>query len=254
MKLRCTLAILLLPLLFGGRPAHSQIPVTDVAHIGTTTWAETVRYAQTGYEILQRATSIANQIQQIYNQVLALRKLEFHSWRDVGPLLSSLDGILISAEGITYRLNDLEEAFFEAFPGAELPVNFPEAHFQRTLRTLGTIRAALLGLRELARDSSSSLAHIAYAKGQLGTAVGTEQALESLGLFIGWQTEQLVSLQTTLQLAANAEMVASAHRINQEAQDRQVSIEVFRATLAAALAGSPEPPSSYSLLPEWMPR
>ncbi len=254
MRLRCALAVLLLSPLFVARPAQGQIPVTDVAHIGTTTWAETVRYAQTGYEILQRATTIANQIEQIYYQVQTLRKLDFHSWRDIGPLLSSLDGILLSAEGITYRLNDLEETFFEAFPGAELPTNFPDAHFQRTLRTLGTIRAGLLGLRELAIDSNTSLGQIAIAKDQLSSAVGTEQALESIGHFIAWQTEQLVSLQTTMQLAANAEMVASAHRINQEAQDRQVSIEVFRATLAAALAGSSEPPSSYSLLPEWMPR
>jgi type IV secretion system protein TrbJ len=254
MRFRCSLAVMLLAAFLVGRSAQGQTPVTDVAHIGTTAWVEGIRYAQTGYEILQRATTIANQIQQIYYQVQTLRKLDFHSWRDIGPLLTSLDGILVSAEGITYRLNDLEEVFHEAFPGAELPVNFPDAHFQRAFRTLGTIRAALLGLKELAIDSNTSLGQIALAKEQLSSAVGTEQALEAIGQFIGWQTEQLVALQTTIQLAANAEMVGSAHRINQEAQDRQVSIEVFRATLAAALAGSGEPPSSYSLLPEWMPR
>src|SRR4051812_35799028 len=79
-------------------PANAQYPVTDVLHIGVSVYNNAARYAQDAYAIYQRLTTIYNQYQQIDRQIQALKKLNYRSWRDIGPLYYNLNALLGEAE------------------------------------------------------------------------------------------------------------------------------------------------------------
>src|SRR4051794_28142624 len=117
MKRRLVPFLVALGLLLGlPRPSQAQIPVTDVAHIAVTTWAEIVRYGQAAYEIYQKAVSIYNQYEQINRQIQSLRKLNIRSWRDIGPLYYQLNSLLQQSDTLTYAVENLEEEFYATFP------------------------------------------------------------------------------------------------------------------------------------------
>src|SRR5262249_36369718 len=137
------LVLLGLCLFLSPNPSRAQIPVTDAAHIAVTTWAEGARYAQEAYSIVQRAEAIYNQIQQIENQVRALQKLGFNSWRDIGPLYYQINALFAEGDALLYTVDDLEAKFDETFPGLTRYTDPASQILNQLTRTLNTMRANL---------------------------------------------------------------------------------------------------------------
>jgi P-type conjugative transfer protein TrbJ len=254
MKRRLIPCLLFLALLCAApRPSRPQIPVTDVAHIAVSTWAEIARYAQDAYQIYQHALSIYNQIQQIERQIQALKKLDARSWRDIGPLYHQLNSILQQRDTLTYAVEDLEEEFYATFPGTTRYVNFPTEHFNQVQRTLDTLRLNLLSLHQIHLDSQGSLQVLGEIQNHVDSAKGHEETLEALGELGSWQADQLATIGSTLQAIANTAIVASSYQINQTARERQSVSDVLLTTANRAEADAAEARASYTLLPSWMP-
>lgn len=248
------LAIVLLSLFAVPRSAPAQIPVTDVAHIAVSTYSEAMRYFQAAYEIVQQATAIYNQIRTIENQIVALKKLDYHSWRNIGPLYHQLNGLLRQAETLTYAMEDLESQFYATFPGATHYTNFPSEHFTEVQRTLDTMRLNLESLHQIHEDQRGSLQVLGYLETQAENAEGHEQSLEVLAELGSWQASQLATMGATLQSIANAQIVAASYQINQDARMRQTTIDALAATLNRAQADQAVQARTYTVVPSWMPQ
>ncbi|HET9210146.1 MAG TPA: hypothetical protein VFR03_07100 [Thermoanaerobaculia bacterium] len=255
MKRRLAASIAALALFLGAsRPSHAQIPVTDVAHIAVTTWAEIARYGQVAYEIAQRALSIYNQYEQIDRQVQALKKLNVRSWRDIGPLYYQLNSLLQQSDTLTYAVANLEEEFYATFPGATRYVNYPAEQFTLVQRTLDTLCLNLLSLHQIHLDSRGSLQVLGEIQRHVDAAEGHEQTLEALGELGSWQADQLATMGSTLQSIANTAIVAASYQINQDARSRQTRSDALAATATRALADAAASKPSYTLLPSWVPQ
>jgi P-type conjugative transfer protein TrbJ len=234
-------------------PSRAQIPVTDVAHIAVTTWAEIARYGQAAYEIYQKTVSIYNQYEQISRQLQALRKLNIRSWRDIGPLYFQLNSLLQQSDTLTYAVENLEEEFYATFPGSARYVNFPAEQLAEVQRTLDTFRLNLLSLHQIHLDSRGSLQVLGEIQRHVDSAQGHEETLEALAELGSWQADQLATMGSTLQSIANTAIVASSYQINQDARSKQTLSDVLQATTNRAQADAAEGKPSYSLLPSWVP-
>ena len=235
------------------RQASAQIPVTDIAHIAVTTWAEIARYLQEAYSIVQQGTQIYNQIKQIENQYEALKKLSYHDWRDIGPLYNQLNGILNQADTLTYSIEGLEDNFYSTFPGAAAYTSYPAENLIVVQRALDTFRLNLLSLHQISNDQKGSLQVLGDLQNQVDTAGGHEQALEALAELGSWQSDQLATMGSTLQTIANVQIVAASYQINQEARSRQTHSDTLATTLGRAQADQAQQAPSYTLVPSWMP-
>lgn len=247
------LILLLTAFLAAPRVAQAQIPVTDVLHIATTTWAELARYAQGAYDLIQQATQIYNQVKQIENQVKALKKLDYHSWRGIDQLYFQIDDLLHARESLSYALDDIEAQFIETFPGIGYN-RFPEEHQSEAYRTLYTFQNNLLALHEIHVESQAAFENLALIEDQIQNAGGTQQALEALGELGSWQADQLASMGTTLETLANASIVAASYETNLKTRLLQTHTETLTSTLYRAEAEAARAKPSYPLLPSWMPR
>lgn len=234
-------------------PSRAQIPVTDVAHIAVTTWAEIARYGQAAYEIYQKTVSIYNQYEQINRQIQALRKLNIRSWRDIGPLYFQLNSLLQQSDTLTYAVENLEEEFYATFPGSTRYVNFPAERFAEVQRTLDTFRLNLMSLHQIHLDSRGSLQVLGEIQRHVDSAQGHEETLESLAELGSWQADQLATMGSTLQSIANTAIVASSYQINQDARSRQTISDVLQATANRAQTDAAESKPSYSIVPSWVP-
>jgi P-type conjugative transfer protein TrbJ len=254
---RKILVTLLLSALFVGPQqawSYGPIPVIDYAHIVVTTWAEYLRYAQAAYSIIQQATQIYNQVQQIENQVQALKKLNFHSWRDIGPLYHQLEDLLNQADTLTYTVDNLDERFSAAFPGTSDYLSFPDEQSAGVSRTLDTFRLNLESLHQIHEDSKGSLQVLGDIQQQIDEAEGHEEALEALGELASWQADAQATEGSTLQSIANGQLVFDSYMVNQDARSKQTATDTINATLARAQADALQPAATYSVLPSWMPQ
>jgi P-type conjugative transfer protein TrbJ len=254
MRLKLLIPIIALVAILGvSQPASAQIPVTDLAHIAVSTWAEVSRYLQMAYDIVQEGVQIYNQIEQIKNQAQALRKLDYHNWRDIGPLYHQLSGILNQADSLTYEIEGLEEQFYSTFPGAARYTNFPSETFTVVQKSLDTLRLNLLSLHQINEDQKGSLQVLGDLQNQVDAAEGHEEVLEALAEIGSWQSSQLATIGVTLQNLANVQIVAASYQINQEARARQTSTDMLSTTLGRAQADQAQEAPSYSVVPSWMP-
>jgi P-type conjugative transfer protein TrbJ len=254
MRSRLLAAFTVLVLFGCPAPSGAQVEVTDVIHIAVSKKNEIIRYAQAAYQIYQKAVSIYNEYKMIENQVTALKKLQVHHWRDIGPLYWQLNDILHQAESLTYTMEDLEERFYETFPGSERYTSFVTQNFTEVQRALDVMRLNLRSLNQVHQDQRGSLQVLGELQLQADRAEGHEQALEVLTELGSWQASQLATMGATLQSIANAQIVAASYQINQEARMRQTTADALAATVKRAEENQARPATTYTVVPFWMPR
>jgi P-type conjugative transfer protein TrbJ len=243
------LAILLVLVLPG--PSAAVYPVTDAAHIQTSIWAELARYLQAALDYYAQIQQVVTQYSQLEAQYEALRKLEFHSWRDLGPLLSQVQRLHQQTEGLVYTGRDLQSKFKRLFPGDESYGDLPEEVRKQSVQTLATIQVALEVAGKIHEDTTDNLAGLRVVKAQVERARGHEQTLEAISSAILWTAEQSVGAQLQAAAVGNAQLVELAYRTNRDAQLNEAGIEIAARTRADAWRSYSRAHRRHSVLPEW---
>lgn len=252
---RFMLCLALSLLFFVGVPRESaaQIPVTDVAHIATTVWAELARYAQAIEDYLTQAEQIYNQYEQIQYQLQALSKLDLHNWRDLSPAFSRLIILVDQADAVLYNTQRLEERFYETFPAGERYLNYPDDSWRALFRTMETFRLSLESLHEITSADELDLESLAAIEASIEGAEGHEEVLEGIGNLLSWNAKQSLLAERINAAQANAEMVARAYEINEAARSRESYTAFLEGTVIDA-SSYDENSRTFRALPGWMPR
>jgi P-type conjugative transfer protein TrbJ len=245
-------ALALFFFLFSPPRAEAQIPVTDIAHIAVSVAGEIERYIQAAAQYIQGAESLYNQYKQIEYQVVALKKLNVRSWRDIGPLYHQLQSILGETESLSYRLEGLEDNFKTTFPGVAPYVNYVDDHARQATRTLNTLRITLQGLHQQQQDNDGSLQVLGEIQNHVDAAVGPEQTQEALAELGSWQADQAALIGATQLSIANVNLVAAAYQINERVQQEKAASDVA-ITLIGASQAEENDNTTYDVIPGWMP-
>jgi P-type conjugative transfer protein TrbJ len=250
----CLILVFIVLVGFPGR-GEAQIPVTDVAHIATTVWAEIARYAQAIEDFLAQAEQIYNQYQQIQYQLQALEKLDFHTWRDLSPAFSRLLVLMENVDGLLYSTEQLEERFFETFPAGERYANYTEDSWRALYRTMETLRVSLQSVREITLSGELDLESLAAIEAEIEGAQGHEEVLEAIGNLLSWNAKQALLAERIGAAQANAETVARAYEINEAARSRETYAAFLESTVLDAVDGAyDENAPAFRALPRWMPQ
>ena len=253
---RAALCLIVSLIVLAGFPgqASAQIPVTDVAHIATSVWAEIARYAQAVEDFIQQAEQIYNQYQQIQYQLQALQKLDFHTWRDLSPAFARLLTLANEADAVLYNTHELEERFFETFPAGERYANYTEDSWRALYRTMETFRISLQSLHEITSSDELDLAVLASIEAEIEGAEGHEEVLEAIGNLLSWNAKQALLAERVNAAQANAETVAKAYEINEAARSRETYTAFLEDTLLDAVTGTSGDAPAFRAVPRWMPQ
>jgi conjugal transfer/entry exclusion protein len=183
-----------------------------------------------------------------------LRKLDYHSWRSIGPLFYQLDALLQEAETVTAATQDLEAVYYATFPGSTRYLAYQDEDYAQVQRALNTFRVSLLALQGIHQDTRGSLGTLGELQWQIDAAEGHQEALEAMAGLQSWQASQLSTIAQTLETLANTQIIASSYEINQAAQLRSTQTDTLAATLYRAGAAASASHESRSPFPAWMPQ
>ena len=185
--------------------AKAQWTVIDPAHIAKTVW--------NGRKIVDQ---VRNQAEQIRNEVEMLRRLPEPPWREIRARVAELEEVMRAGEALAFSMDGLLDEFGVTFPGFRDYADWSaerRAQFDRSLQTLAN---SLMGLQQQGQQIALSQAELDRIKAM--RASGQTSATE-LGNTIGaFAAEELVLLRQLIAVQANAQAVAAAQRINDEAQ------------------------------------
>jgi P-type conjugative transfer protein TrbJ len=245
------LALAALLLVLAAPPAGAQIPVTDTAHIALNAAWHYVHYLQFAFQIYQHYSQIANQLRQIENQLLALKKLSNPSWRDLQYLLSDLDFLVRSGMSIGYALPDAGGQLASTFPGWT-PWQDPGLAQRQSARALDTLRAGLAAISRQAQTFTPGEAQLAGIRQQMTGTRGHQEALEQLATLQSFAAQEQLLSRQSLAVGANLQAVSAAYWIDREAQGR-AAVEVVLAETALAGHQSTSPGWTFQPPPQLLP-
>jgi P-type conjugative transfer protein TrbJ len=201
-------------------PATAQgVPVIDAAHIALNAYWHYVHYLQFAFQIYQHVTEIANQIQQIDNQLRALQKLAHPNWRDIQALLANLDSLVRSGYSIGYSLANPGSQLHFTFPGWT-PWLGPGAAASQSQRSLDTMRAGLDAISLQSQTFAPGEQTLAAIHQQMASTDGHQMALEQLTTLAVFAAQEQLLTRQSLAVNANLQAVANAYWIDREAQAR----------------------------------
>lgn len=195
--------------------AKAQWTVIDPAHIAKTIW--------NGRQIVEQ---VRNQANQIRNEVEMLRRLPEPPWREIRARVAELEEVMRAGEALAFSMDGLLDEFGVTFPGFRNYADWSTERRTQFDRSLQTLANSLMGLQQQGQQIALSQAELDRIKAM--RASGQTSATE-LGNTIGaFAAEELVLLRQLIAVQANAQAVAAAQRINDEAQRAAAQEERIR--------------------------
>ena len=237
------------------RPAHAQIPVSDVGEWALTIWSEIARYGQMVESYIQQGTMIYNQVESLKHEVQNLEKLQFHSFRDIYPLLNETEGALRSGNNLLFAWDGIDGIWQETFPSDSANYGaYGVSRARQVYRTMETLRGSLDVMNAQYRHLYKAMSKLDEIKDHVASARGSESISEALGELGAWQADQIATQNLAQQASANASAAAEAERIVHERQ-LETAFETAMSSTSKTVAGARLGDSykRYSALPDWMP-
>ena len=206
----CILSVMTLLVIASGfvaSPAKAQFAVFDASVL-----SETVA------EVEKQATQISHQVEQIQNQVTALRKLTSPTWRNLSGTMSSLNTDFGAGAGIGYGSSTPTVLLHSTYPGSRASVAYPSERAAQVTRAIGTAAAVLSGAQHQAPTFAAGYRQLSDMKTQLGSIHGHEEALELANTIALFQAGENLLNRQAVEAANNLAAVRVAQEVTDSAQ------------------------------------
>lgn len=170
------------------------------------------------------ATSLANEAEQIQNQLDQYQDMLTHGerithpqWSEIKGLLNQLSHITAQGDALAYSMPDLDGMFKAAFPGYKAPTDWGSEYEAWTKNGLDTLKGVLKGLGIQHQEMASEQDRLQAIQSLSDGAVGRMQAIQAANMIASEQTQQMAKLRQIIMMQTNAQSVYYAHQINTDA-------------------------------------
>lgn len=209
------------PGLFGAVPASAQISVFDPSNYSQNL----LTAARTLQQINNQIQSLQNEAQMLLNQGKNLSRIDFPQLRELQQRLSDIDRLMGQAQGIDFRIDQLDERFRQLYPQ-----DFDQAlrRDQRIARARDQLDTAMSAFRQTmgiqngivdnVRGDTAALAEI-VARSQ--GAEGSLQAAQATNQLLALATKQQLQIQNMMAAQFRADSIEQARRGQTEREARE---------------------------------
>ena len=147
-----------------------------------------------------------------------MRKLVNPPWRRINATMAQVAQLAQQGQALAYTLRNIDAEFRQTFPGWHVSATMSADMRAQSERTLATLRSALNAVNATAQQFPVAAANLELMKSRMSSVTSAQQAAELNGA-IGIQgAEELALLRQQLATQQNAQLVATAQRINHELQ------------------------------------
>lgn len=207
--------------LLGAPSASAQISVFDPSNYSQNL----LTAARTLQQINNQIQSLQNEAQMLLNQGKNLSRIDFPQLRELQQRLSDIDRLMGQAQGIDFRIDQLDERFRQLYPQS-----FDEAlrRDQRVARARDQLDTAMSAFRQAmgiqngivdnVRSDTAALAEI-VARSQ--GAEGSLQAAQATNQLLALATKQQLQIQNMMAAQFRAESIEQARRGQIEREARE---------------------------------
>ena len=217
----------------GAIPANAQFGL-----LGSGLVFDPTNFARNVLHYARRLEQMDMERRQLQAELVAMQKLRNPSWRQIAGTLDQVDALMAQGQSLAYTLRSIDAEFQRTFPGGQAFRDYPTEERTQMVRTLATLRGALVAANRAAQDLPTAVARLQAMKQQLGGIQGQEGALELNGTIGVYSAEELTMLRQSIAALTNVQAVYYADQVNAEAQTRTT----YRAHLAAMSAPGPRYP------------
>lgn len=201
-------------------PASAQMSVFDTSNYTQNL----LTAARTLQQINNQIQSLQNEAQMLVNQGKNLAKIDFPELDRLRQKLAEIDKLMGQAQGIDFRVDQLDERYRQLFPDSVDRVLKRDQHLASAKQRLDNEMAAFRqtmevqsGIVENVRDDAQALAAI-VAKSQ--GAEGSLQAQQATNQLLALATKQQFQLQNLMASQFRKESIEAAARGQSEREAR----------------------------------
>ena len=211
-----------------GAPLATALPAGPAAAIpvfDATNYAQNLLQAARALEqINQQIQSLQNEAAMLQNMARNLERLDFPQLDRLNSAMQRIDGLMGQAQGIDFRIDQLDERIRSMFPGA---VERVLGRDQRVAQARARLDAAMAGYRqamgvqaqvvENVREDAGLLAELV---GRSQGAVGGLQAQQAANQLLALSVKQQFQLQNLMAAEFREASIERARRAQAEAEGR----------------------------------
>ncbi|MCX8478031.1 MAG: P-type conjugative transfer protein TrbJ [Sphingomonas sp.] len=209
------------PGMLSDAPASAQISVFDPSNYSQNL----LTAARTLQQINNQIQSLQNEAQMLLNQGRNLSRIDFPQLRELQQRLSDIDRLMGQAQGIDFRIDQLDARFRQLYPQ-----DFDQAlrRDQRVARARDQLDTAMSAFRQTmgiqngivdnVRSDTAALAEI-VARSQ--GAEGSLQAAQATNQLLALATKQQLQIQNMMAAQFRAESIEQARRGQIEREARE---------------------------------
>jgi P-type conjugative transfer protein TrbJ len=225
------LSMVLGALLLIAPPAHAQFGGTQVVF-------DPQMFARQLAQLQQETQSVTTLAQQLQYMIKNTTGGGAGIWQSNQGLLTNLGELINQQEGLSYSVQNVTQEFQQLYPGfattTTAGVQSPQASIDTTLNTLNGALAAAQAQADNFTAEQTSLQNLEL-KNQ--TAIGNLQAVQTSNEIALAEVQQLQMLRQLVMTQMNAQNVASASQVNNQAQSALATQAFFS---APPPAGTPD--------------
>ena len=209
----------------GGTFAVPIAPAAAIPVFDATNYTQNLLQAARALEqINQQIQSLQNEAAMLQNMARNLERIDFPQLERISSSLREVDKLMGEAQGIGFKVDQLEERFRSAFPGS---VDRAVKNDVRAAEAKARLDSAMAGFRHsmtVQADVVSNIRDDAQLLSELSRrsegAVGSLQAQQATNQLLALSTKQQLQLQTMMAAEFREASTERARRTQAEAEAR----------------------------------
>lgn len=226
----------------GGTFAIPVAPAAAIPVFDATNYTQNILQAARALEqINNQIQSLQNEASMLQNMARNLERIDFPQLERVRSAMQRIDQLMGQAQGIDFRIDQLDERIRTMFPGA---VQRVLGRDQRVAQARARLDAAMLGYRQAMAVQAQVVENVREDAGTLAELVERSQGAVG-SLQVGQAANQLLALsikqQMQLQNLMAAEFRGAALERARRAQAEEDGRAATRRFLGSGRAYTPEP-------------
>jgi len=212
----------------GGTFALPVAPAAAIPVFDATNYTQNILQAARALEqINNQIQSLQNEAAMLQNMARNLERIDFPQLQRINSSLKQIDQLMGEAQGIGFKVNELEQKFRTMFPGS---VDRALKNDTRAAEAKARLDSALEGFRHsmtMQAEVVSNIRDDAQLLSELSKrsegAVGTLQVQQATNQLLALSTKQQLQLQTMMAAEFRSQATERARRAQAEAEARSAT-------------------------------
>jgi len=180
--------------------------------------------ARTLDQINNQIRSLQNEAAMLANQARNLARIDFPQIREITTRLQQIDRLMQQAQGLGFRIADLDDQFQETFPGRDVAAGPAAGRVMgaraRLETAMATFRHAMVVQAQVVENVEADVTLLSELIGRSQNAEGALQATQATNQLLALTAKQQFQLQQLLVAQHRAASMDAARRTQAEADGR----------------------------------